>query len=255
MCAAFSYTEEKIDVKGTKVRLLRAGKGKPILWLHGANGGGWNPFLEELSLRYEILAPDHPGFSESEKSEDIDTIDDLAFHYRDFLDAINYERVSVCGNSIGGWLGLQFSLIQSHRVNKLIVCNAAGVNIPGKEGLDPFGMTIHELFGRLFYDKANIPNIPPLDEMPIEMLRNRAMHARLSWQKGYDRKLLKRLQGLDVETLIVWGRHDELIPVENGEKLHKAIPQSVFTIIEECGHLPYVEKPHEFLNEIVSFVD
>ncbi|MEB3102131.1 alpha/beta fold hydrolase [Ferviditalea candida] len=249
-----SYSLETIDVRGLRVRLYRAGKGEPLLWLHGANGGGWNPFLQQLSSRYEVLAPEHPGFGQSDLPDWFDSIEDMAFHYRDFLDTLGYERVTICGSSLGGWIGLQLALIQAHRVKKLIVSDVAGVHIPGRDSIDPFTLTVPQLTERCFYDTSRLPKTPQLSEMPVEMIRNRAMFARLTWERGCDPKLLHRLGGLSVPVLIVWGRQDELVPLSSGEKLKKAIPDSELFVIDECGHLPYVEKPEDFLNRIASFI-
>ncbi|MFZ4452765.1 alpha/beta fold hydrolase [Salibacterium aidingense] len=254
MTTAASYDEKTIEVKGINVRVLRKGKGEPLLWLHGANGGGWNPFLEELSEHYDVIAPDHPGFNQSDVSKQIDSFDDMAFHYRDFLDVLHLESVNIIGSSLGAWIGLQFALTHQHRVRKLVLCNAAGINIPGVESIDPFNLTIHQLSEYLFYDKAKAPEMPPLDNMPLEMLKNRSMHARLMWEKGYDPKLLSRAEGVHVPTLIIWGRNDELIPLKNGENLEAAMPNSTLVVFDETGHLPYIEKREQLVEEILNFI-
>ncbi|WP_083465560.1 alpha/beta fold hydrolase [Thalassobacillus sp. C254] len=211
-------------------------------------------FLRGVIQHFEVIAPDHPGFNDSDVCKHMDSVEDMAFHYRDFLDLLEIESVSICASSLGAWIGLQFALTHQHRVKKLVVSNVAGINIPGVESIDPFSMTIHDLSQRLFYDKSKAPQMPPLDSMPIEMLKNRSMHARLMWEKGYDPKLLSRAEGLHVPTLIIWGENDELIPVENGEKLDAALPNSKLVVFEETGHLPYIEKREELLKEISKFI-
>jgi pimeloyl-ACP methyl ester carboxylesterase len=232
---------------------LVAGTGEPLLWLHGASGGGWNPFLERLTSTYTVLAPDHPGFGKSELTNWFDSIDDMAFHYRDLLDILGYDQVFVCGNSIGAWIGLQFALTHSHLVRKLAVINPAGIHIPGKDAFDPFLLTFPQLLERCFYDKSKVPDIPNDDDTQMQLLKNRAMYARLTWEKGYDPKLLHRLQGLKVSTLIIAGKHDEVVPVEYSQKLEKKIPGATLHVIDECGHLPHVEKPEILHNLLTQF--
>ncbi|CAM3880115.1 alpha/beta fold hydrolase [Alkalicoccus chagannorensis] len=246
--------EQWLKVNGNEVRVIRKGEGPPLLWLHGANGGGWNDFLEALTSHFDVIAPDHPGFNQSSADKSMDTIEDMAFHYRDLLDKLDLSRVHIAASSLGAWIGLQFALTHEHRVLSMVLCNAAGINIPGVRSIDPFSMTMHELAGQLFYDTAKAPQLPPLDSMPIEMLRNRSMHARLMWEKGYDPKLLPRLNGVHTPALIVWGEADRLIPPEFGEKLADAMPNAEFMLMEKTGHLPYVEAPEALLEAVIAFI-
>ncbi|GAA4714184.1 alpha/beta fold hydrolase [Brevibacillus fulvus] len=249
-----SVKEEFIDVGGSKVHLYRSGNGEPLLWLHGANGPQWGACMDTLASSYEVIVPDHPGFGQSELPGWMDKIDDIAFHYRDLLDKLGIERAYICGSSLGGWIGLQFALTHAHRVKKLVVSNAAGINIPGKDSLNTFHLPIQQVVEKCYYDKSLVPKLPSIEQLPVEVFKNRAMFARLTWEQGYDAKLLHRLQGLRVPTLIVWGRNDELIPVEHGGKLQQAIPDSRLLIIEQCGHLPYMEKTKEFTEMLFNFL-
>ena len=54
-------------------------------------------------------------------------------------------------------------------------------------------------------------------------------------------------------TRIVWGRQDQIIPVECGDPLPQAIPGSDFVVLEHCGHAPHLEKPDEFVRIALDF--
>ena len=69
-----------------------------------------------------------------------------------------------------------------------------------------------------------------------------------------DQTLRKRLVEIAVPTLVIWGRNDTTIPVENIEYF-KQMPNVETLIMEECGHTPYVEKPVEFYEIIEKFID
>jgi pimeloyl-ACP methyl ester carboxylesterase len=94
-------TSERLRVGEGEVRLLRAGSGPPLLFLHAAGGGGWTPFLEALSEHFEVLAPDHPGFDESDTTDENEGIDDLVYHYLRLLDQLALEKATVVGASAG----------------------------------------------------------------------------------------------------------------------------------------------------------
>jgi pimeloyl-ACP methyl ester carboxylesterase len=106
-----SGREQFETVAGCKVRLLRGGKGAPLLYLHGAGGGGiWLPFMEKLAERFEVFAPEHPGFGASETPDWLDNVGDLAFYYLDFIDKLGLKNVTLVGSSIGGWTAAEIAV-------------------------------------------------------------------------------------------------------------------------------------------------
>ena len=61
---AADYSTSAVAVGGCRIRLMRGGAGEPILYLHGASGANWLPFLQKLSNNFDVIAPEHPGFGE-----------------------------------------------------------------------------------------------------------------------------------------------------------------------------------------------
>src|SRR5208282_4052770 len=91
-------------IAGCKVNLRRAGRGEPLLFLHGAQGvPGWLPFMAALARRFEVIVPEHPGFGSSDTPDWLDNVADLAFFYLDFMAALGLKRVNLVGTSLGGW--------------------------------------------------------------------------------------------------------------------------------------------------------
>ena len=75
-----AHRVERVTVDGATVRLFRGGSGPPLVFLHGAGGHtGWMAFLEELSGQFEVFAPEHPGFGQSDDPPWLDTVADLAY--------------------------------------------------------------------------------------------------------------------------------------------------------------------------------
>jgi pimeloyl-ACP methyl ester carboxylesterase len=54
-------------------------------------------------------------------------------------------------------------------------------------------------------------------------------------------------------TLILWGEHDSVIPIHNGEKIHQSILNSRFVVFKDCGHVPQEETPDSFVNVVSDF--
>jgi pimeloyl-ACP methyl ester carboxylesterase len=67
---SMAHRSEFITVRGVRTHLMHGGRGEPILALHpeyGANN--WHPYLDGLASRFRVVAPDHPGFGESERPD------------------------------------------------------------------------------------------------------------------------------------------------------------------------------------------
>src|SRR2546428_6551525 len=96
--------EEMISVGGIRVHAWVGGQGDPLLVLHGAGGNrGWTRWLAQVSERFTVWAPTHPGFERSDDADWMDGIDDLARFYLWFIETAELGRPHVLGHSIGGW--------------------------------------------------------------------------------------------------------------------------------------------------------
>src|SRR5512138_2725819 len=92
--AEMSPTEAMLEVRGTRIHVLRGGSGQPLIFLHGASGHtGWLPFMERLSARFDVIVPEHPGFGASDDPAWLDRPGDLAYFYLDLIAALKLDRV------------------------------------------------------------------------------------------------------------------------------------------------------------------
>jgi pimeloyl-ACP methyl ester carboxylesterase len=85
--------------------------------------------------------------------------------------------------------------------------------------------------------------------------QHREMTCRIAW-KPYMHSLTLRhlLPGIRTPTLLVWGREDAITPIDSGEIYQRAIPRSRLVVIENCGHMPEMEKPAEFARLVADFL-
>src|SRR6185295_6269219 len=91
-----------------RVELLRGGEGPPLVFLHGFLGETrWLPFHQQLAERFDVIAPAHPGYGETEGLDDVDTMEDVVFHYLDVLDGLGLLRANIVGVSLGGWIAAE----------------------------------------------------------------------------------------------------------------------------------------------------
>ena len=103
-----TWTEEILELAGTKVQMVKGGSGKPLLVLHDEMGyAGWLRFHEELSKDRTLYIPSHAGYGGSDRLEWIMGMRDLAGWYLEVLDDLALGPIDVMGFSIGGWLAAE----------------------------------------------------------------------------------------------------------------------------------------------------
>src|SRR5438046_9898538 len=112
------HSTEIMTIDGANIRVLRGGPerrdAQPLVFLHGAGGHtGWMAFLEELSTRFEVFAPEHPGFGQSDDPPWLDDVADLAYFHLDLMAGLGLERAHLIGTSLGGWVAADMA-VRSH---------------------------------------------------------------------------------------------------------------------------------------------
>ena len=256
---ASTPTEEYVDVSGGRVHLLRKGAGEPLLFLHAAGGAGqWNEFLDLLAERFEVYAPDHPGFGGSDELPQVEAMDDLVYHYLDVIEQLGLDCPHVVGGSFGGWVAAEIAVLAPYEIGSLTLLGAAGLRLPDHPIADLFLMTPHQLADVLFHDPAKaaamVPAEPDVDVI-LAAYRDLTGLARFTWSPFMcNPKLDRRLRRIVAPTLVVWASDDRLIPVAHGHQYTDLIPNARFALVGDCGHAMYFERPAEFAHIIAAFL-
>lgn len=253
------HTTTKITVRGCGIKLMRGGKGAPLVVLHGASGAAWLPFMATLADKFDVIVPEHPGFGESDTPDWLDNIHDLAYFYLDLLDHLDLPRVHLAGISLGGWIAAELAIRDTSRLASLTLADAAGLHLPGVPQIDTFLRSEEQRIRDFFHDPARADAMVARHADPAQedvVARNRVTVARLAWQpRNHDPDLPKWLHRIDVPTLLVWGAHDRLFPKDYAYAWQKLIPGSKVAIIPDSGHIPQVEQPAAFVAALNEFID
>ncbi len=259
-----AFTEEVVDVGGVGVHTLKGGSGDPLLLLHGAGGNsGWLRFADALAERYTVYYPSHPGYGKSPRPDWLESIPDMAAFYTWYLDTLGLRDVRAIGFSMGGWIASEIVATSSGYIGKLMLVGAAGVKPNESEIADIFIISPAQVTDLMFHDPTQAPEyqqiygreLPPEEQLTADL--NREMAVRLTWKPYmHDPRLAGGLlQRVNIPTRMVWGRQDRIVPVECGKIYQESIPGSELVVIENCGHSPQVEKPEEFIQTAVEFLD
>jgi pimeloyl-ACP methyl ester carboxylesterase len=253
---------ETVDIAGKATIITSGGEGEPFVYLHSSLGESmmWLPFHQAFAKKFRVISPLHPGFGRSGGFEQINDIEDMAFHYLDMLDALGLEQVCLGGVSLGGWIAAELAVRWPERVKKLWIADAPGLWVEGAPPGDLFRLMQNrdKLRELLFHDPKGAFATLVIKDQPDEATMLNAFQAmtvlaRMVWQRPYDPKLAGRLRRIACPTLLLWGDHDRLVPPAHGEAYQKLIPGSELKLIKDCGHMPMFEKEAEFVDSIASF--
>src|SRR5207253_3503657 len=138
-----------VSVFGAKLHYIDAGTGSPVILLHGLadDVGVWESAIAPLAAKYRVVALDQIGFGRSDKP----LLNYRASTFVDFLDGflneLKIDRASLVGNSLGGWVAADFALTHPERINRLVLCDAAGYAALSKT-MDPRALSALRLASR-----------------------------------------------------------------------------------------------------------
>ena len=252
---------DRLTVQGIELEVRHRGAGHPILLLHGFDTVDPEaPFLDGLARHGEIIAPSAPGFANSPRPKDFDTVYDLVHLYLAVLGALPGDKVTVLGFSFGGWLAAEVAAACTHRIDKLILVDPVGIKISDRETpdiLDIFNKSPDEVRRRSWHDPDRFA--PDYNAMPDEALvahaRNREALCLYAWHPYmYNPQLPRWLGRIDVPTLLLWGESDGVVGPDYGRAYAGMIPGARFEPIAGAGHHPEIEQPEAFIDRFRRFI-
>jgi pimeloyl-ACP methyl ester carboxylesterase len=256
------YREERLDVRGWQVRLLRGGEGPPLLYLHDtftAAADLWLALHDCLASQYEVLVPVHPGCAGSDGT-DIDSMEDMVFHYLDVCEVAGLDRPVLIGASLGGWVAAEIAVRHAGMLRGLILIDALGLRLPGVTTADILRLDPAQARQHLFADadaglaRHIVPDRPAQEQLP-HLLQARHTLARFAWQFPDNPKLARYLYRVRVPTLIIWGEQDGLVPGAHGNAYRQGIPDATLHLVPQSGHLPHVEQPEVCTRLVIEFLN
>jgi pimeloyl-ACP methyl ester carboxylesterase len=252
-----------VRVFGANLHYVDAGSGSVVVLLHGLadDVGVWESVMPALAAKHRVIALDQIGFGRSDKP----LLGYRAGTFVDFLDGflneLKIDRASLVGNSLGGWIAANFALAHPERIDRLVLCDAAGYAALGKNmnarALNALRLASREdirYLGPLtFHNKRFYEDVDLAFKQRVTAGDNYTVNQLLdSMIRGED-VLDGRLGAIHKPTLIVWGREDKLIPLNFAERFHKEITGSRLKVIDDCGHMPHVECADKFNHALLKF--
>jgi pimeloyl-ACP methyl ester carboxylesterase len=257
-------TTDITTARGARVRVLEAGHGAPVVFLHGAGGLlSENTFLDRLAERYHVYAPEFPGFGDSTGEDLLDDMLDFTLHGWDVIGALGLRQPHLVGHSMGGMIAAEMACVAPHDVGKLVLVCPAGLWLPEHPLPDLFALLPFEFARLLFHDPVAGAALLTggLDFTDLEAIRDFYIaNAKRMGVAGKilfpipNRGLAKRLYRLHAPTALIWGRSDQLIPPLYAQRWQQLIPAARLVRIDAAGHMVPYEQAEQFVTAVAGFL-
>jgi pimeloyl-ACP methyl ester carboxylesterase len=258
-----------LTIYGQKIHYVEKGRGSVVILLHNLGGdvSDWDKNFEVLSQQHRVIAFDQVGAGQS---------DHPLINYRpatwvDFLEgvykALQIERASLIGHSMGGATAAAFALAHPEKVDRLILLSAGyGYALPQVSDVRQLGHApgtlplinpstreqMRQALAIVFYDQKTYANDAAVDKAFAGSIQGAyTQHQFIESIIRREDVLDNKLSNIKQPTLIIWGREDGITPLALGERFKREIPNSKLQIIEQCGHFANIEQADQF-NQIVK---
>lgn len=246
----------------------------PIILVHGTSASlhTWNGWAEVLSDHHRVIRFDMPGFGlTGPHPQSKYRIEDYAETLVKLMDAMGIDSAIVAGNSLGGYVAWSAAVLYPARLAKLVLVDSSGYPFESDSVPIAFRIFSSPILKFLFENimprsvvKSSLENVYGNPDKITEDLVDR--YFELSTREGNRDALAKRfvetkagqladrISELTQETLIIWGEKDHFIPISNGHRFHREIPNSQYISFSDLGHVPHEEAPLATAQAVEKFL-
>jgi pimeloyl-ACP methyl ester carboxylesterase len=244
-----AFKEGYVEADGFRVRYVEAGRGSPVVMLHGACGLKLSQVHSELAKHYRVIAFEMPGFGQSPPNAKSQSVKDLADTMAQAATQLGMDRYALVGTSFGGRVALWQALQSPQQVDLLVLIAPTAV-VP--EGYTIPSVVPDQSAKLMFAHPDSAPAQPPVDaanvakEMAlVQRLKGTSRDAELAWNLGEVQTL----------TLVVFGTADKVVPPAMGRTYRERMPNCHYVMVYDAGHAVAAERPEALTSAIIDFLD
>ena len=251
----------------------------PLVLIHGTGASlhTWEPWVAELIATKRIVTFDLPAYGLTGPNANHDYSQKA---YVDLLDSLliklKINRCILGGNSLGGSVSWNYAIQHAEKIKKLILIDAGGyplnstsVPIAFKlakvpilnnllEKITPRSM-VESSIKNVYFDPTKVSKelIDRYYELTLREGNRTAFRERLASSKNTISKnnTSQLIKTIKVPTLVLWGDHDQLIPVASAYKFHEDLPNDTLVILKNLGHVPMEEDPKASIMAVKEFIE
>jgi pimeloyl-ACP methyl ester carboxylesterase len=266
-----------IEIDEMQVHYRDEGKGVPIVLVHGTASSlhTWDAWTKELTKNYRVIRMDLPAFGITGPNKNADySIKAYTAFLDQFLTKINVDSFYLVGNSLGGNIAWNYTAEHPKKIEKLILVDASGLptNKPQpaifKMAKTPVLSSLFLYVTPKFFIKKNMKEVYGDKSKLTDSLvtRYHKMALRVGNRQAFidrakiDFKLgakvnVDKLKSIQTPTLLIWGAKDTWIPLDNGKRMDRILPNSKLVVLENSGHVPMEENPTESVEILKAFLN
>jgi 2-hydroxy-6-oxonona-2,4-dienedioate hydrolase len=266
------------NIGGVTTRLLTAGSGPALILIHavGLSADTWCRNIDALAKHHTVIAPDLLGhgftsavpYTHSPQQH-------AAQHVLDVARSLELDQFSLAGSSFGGLIAALIALEHAPRVRKLIIIGSGSVFHAAetrerslratfangsKVMLEPSVAACRDRLANICFARSAVPEEILLTQatayaQPDRLEAYRAsIDGAIASAADETAQVIDRLEQIGRPTLVIAGREDIRVSVEQTAAGTRRMPDARLKIYEQCGHLPYLEHPERFNQDVAEFL-
>ncbi|MFM8739776.1 MAG: alpha/beta fold hydrolase [Cytophagales bacterium] len=232
------------------------GKGQVLMLLHGLFGAlsNWEGVVTHYSKHFRVMIPMLPIYEMPIKQAGLEGLREFTER---FVAEMRLDKLMIMGNSLGGHVGILYTLKNPDKVTKLILTGSSGLfentmggSYPRRGSYD----YIRERVAYTFYDPT-VASKELVDEV-FETTKSipKCMRIVAIAKSAQRNNLALELPSIKVPTLLVWGLNDTITPPMVAHEFNRLIPNSELKFIDKCCHAPMMEHPDKFNKAVEDFL-
>ena len=233
------------------------GKGEVIILLHGLFGAlsNWKSVVDFFSKKYRVIIPKIPLTDVDVEDANLESLTKLVSK---FIKSNRLKNFTLIGNSLGGHIGLMYTIQNPNKVKQLVLTGSSGLYENSFGGSFPkrgdYGY-INDRVNHTFYN-PNILTKKYVDNIFDTLNDNAKCLNIITIARSAQRNnLSKKLYRIKCPTYLIWGLNDTITPPSVAHQFNKLISKSKLKFIDKCCHAPMMERPQEFNKILKSFLD
>ncbi len=270
----FAMRPEYKTIDGTRIRYAQGGKqdGPVVLLLCPLPQSilCYDLIWNRLGEQCRLVALDLPGFGRSEGGMDFMSFEAQSRFLDKFIRELGLSQIHIVGPDVGMAAALHYAIHQKHDIASLIIGDGPGI-LPTANGsiIDKavdsafwrmmFRITGAQAFVEGAYRLACVNYVPSAAEVADYVASYDGRIGPITyWFATYPENLATvdpHLATLDIPVQIFWGDLDQFLVVDNAKRLHKRLKRSKLNVFEKCGHFSYQDKPDEFADMVLTWVN
>ena len=237
-------------------RYIDEGQGDVMLLLHGLFGAisNWDDVIRQFSANYRVVIPMLPVYEMPVRKAGLEGLN--AF-LENFVNEMGLNNMVVMGNSLGGHIGLIYTLANQEKVKRLVLTGSSGLFENSMGGSFPKRGSYNYIKERVeytFYDPSTITKEYVDEVFEITTSIPKCMSIVAIAKSAQRNNMAEELHKIRVPTLLVWGLNDTITPPLVGHEFNRLIPNARLRFIDHCCHAPMMENPDRFNTLLEEFL-